>query len=172
MSYTFSQFGRPFLFYAIYILTATDIFLHMKAPPVLSVGWAPVQLTSPSITSYQKSSPGCSSLLFPYTPPIQLWLHLLFHLQEDEVHMKKVRCFLLPFLFCNSFSLLTFCIPKNTANPLFWTVKTYWVDPFNVPFLSYCILVMSAGSRWNFTICLISKWIWLWLILFKKLVKN
>ena len=122
MSYTFSQFGRPFLFYAINMLTTTDTFLDMNASPVLSVGWAPVQLTSPTSTSYQKSSLGCSLLLFPYTSPITLWLHLLFHLQEDEVHMKKVCCFLLPFLCCNSFSLLIFCIPKK-ANPLFWTMK-------------------------------------------------
>ena len=34
MSYTFSQFGRPFLLYAIYMLTTTDIFAHESFPCV------------------------------------------------------------------------------------------------------------------------------------------
>ena len=111
MSCTFSQFGRPFLFYAIYMLSNTDIFLH-ESFPCVKCGMSPRSTDTPTSTSYQKSSWGCSSLLFPHNPPITLWLHLLFHLQEDKVHMKKVRYFLLPFFFVAHFLFSHFAFVK------------------------------------------------------------
>ena len=170
MSYTLSLFGRPFLFYPVYMLTTKDIFLHMKASPVIIMGWMPIQLISPTRRLYLKWSPGCSSLLLDHTPPIILWLPLLFHLQEDEVHMKKVRCFLLPFLCCNLFPLLTFCIPKKYSKSIILHYEIGDLLGWSMKFSIHNLLFScdECCSNWNFTVCLISKWIWLWLILSKK----